>query len=528
MPLRDLLYIFSSIIIILLGILNKKIYLLLPLITIIHAIFNKFNTLIILIYIVVILSFFLTFMKNNSKKYVVITLSIILLIIYPLMIISLNNNYSSLNYEQAFINLHKKIKSDYVLKNYKKVDFDLLYNKYISDFKKASKENNEKLYYLSLEKYLAEYHDAHINIENLFCNKRKVEIMKEYYQNNYGFSLIKLDNGDYVAVNVKISSEAYEKGIRNGTTITKWQSKDIDLLLREKLPIITVNSPNISNKNAEEKYLGFYLSCLSTEKNTITFINDDGYAEEITLAPQKDGYEFIEDTITKFTKNNYKEDFYYQKINDNISYIRILNEKGSKKSIVKKMDNIVSYIKKDKTDKIILDLRNNHGGSNEIGSLITSYFVKNKSLYLSEGILNKQGKFIIKNKIYLNGQNKINKEVVVLINAGTMSAGEGIVYHLKQNDIKVAGITSSNGSMATVKRKVIMPENIMVSYPEVACLDENNNVLIDSDNRRNKGIMPDIKIPLDKESINEIFSGNKDYELDFLINYLKNSKLNTN
>lgn len=82
--------------------------------------------------------------------------------------------------------------------------------------------------------------------------------------------------------------------------------------------------------------------------------------------------------------------------------------------------------------------------------------------------------------------------------------------------------------MATVKRKVIMPENIMVSYPEVACLDENNNVLIDSDNKRNKGIMPDIKIPLDKESINEIFSGNKDYELDFLINYLKNSKLNTN
>lgn len=187
------------------------------------------------------------------------------------------------------------------------------------------------------------------------------------------------------------------------------------------------------------------------------------------------------------------------------------------------MNRIVENINRDKIEQIILDLRNNHGGSDEIGSLITSYFINTNELYLNESIL-KNNEFIIKNKINLPGKGKINKKIMVLINGVTMSAGEGITYHLKNNGIKVAGLTGTNGSMATVKRKVIMPDNLVISYPSIACLDKNKNILIDSDNTRNGGISPDIKIPIIKENVKQIFNDDKDYEIEFLIDYLKNGK----
>lgn len=119
------------------------------------------------------------------------------------------------------------------------------------------------------------------------------------------------------------------------------------------------------------------------------------------------------------------------------------------------MDKIIDNINEDESKNLILDLRNNEGGSDEIGSVIASYFSTKDYLYIKESIL-KNNKYKKINEIYVNGYKKINIPTVIIVNGNTISAGEIIAYNLqKKENIKVSGLTSTNGSISTVKKKLL-------------------------------------------------------------------------
>lgn len=67
--------------------------------------------------------------------------------------------------------------------------------------------------------------------------------------------------------------------------------------------------------------------------------------------------------------------------------MKITNEKDDIKYVKRTMDKIVDNINKDKSKNLILDLRNNEGGSDLVGSVIASYFSANDYLYIKESIL---------------------------------------------------------------------------------------------------------------------------------------------
>lgn len=136
--------------------------------------------------------------------------------------------------------------------------------------------------------------------------------------------------------------------------------------------------------------------------------------------------------------------------------MKITNEKDDIKYVKRTMDKIVDNINKDESKNLILDLRNNEGGSDLVGSVIASYFSANDYLYIKESIL-KNSKYKKINEIYVNGYKKINIPTIIIVNGNTISAGEIIAYNLqKKENIKVAGLTSTNGSISTVKKKIIM------------------------------------------------------------------------
>ena len=83
----------------------------------------------------------------------------------------------------------------------------------------------------------------------------------------------------------------------------------------------------------------------------------------------------------------------------------------------------------------------------------------------------------------------------------------------------------TNGSISTVKKKIIMPENILISIPSIVCGDEKNSVIIDSDNKKDGGIKLDIKIPINEDTTIKIFNEKIDYELEYILNYLNKEKI---
>ena len=114
--------------------------------------------------------------------------------------------------------------------------------------------------------------------------------------------------------------------------------------------------------------------------------------------------------------------------------MKITNEKDDIKYVKRTMDKIVDNINKDESKNLILDLRNNEGGSDLVGSVIASYFTTNDYLYIKESIL-KNNKYKKINEIYVNGYKKINIPTVIIVNGNTISAGGMIAYNLQKKEI---------------------------------------------------------------------------------------------
>ena len=116
---------------------------------------------------------------------------------------------------------------------------------------------------------------------------------------------------------------------------------------------------------------------------------------------------------------------------------------------------------------------------------------------------------------------KLEVTVIVLVNSDTVSAGDALTYLLsKYNNVTIMGFTTSNNSCQSVGGIIFLTNgDIVINYPIYKMLDLNNNVFIDPDKYGNPTIELDIKIPITKDNIYDIFYNYNDYALEYAKNY---------
>jgi len=190
--------------------------------------------------------------------------------------------------------------------------------------------------------------------------------------------------------------------------------------------------------------------------------------------------------------------------NDNIAYIKIYQFTGN---LPNKFQEIASAILKSKSQKIILDLRNNPGGYLEVAADIASWFLPRGEVVAIEDF----GKEETQKKYRSTGYKGFQDfSVVVLINKGSASASEIVAGALRDiKSIKLVGETSfGKGSVQGLERfkdgsslkvtvaKWLTPLGISIS---------------------DEGLKPDIKIELTDEDYNT----DRDPQLDKAIELLK-------
>ena len=110
-------------------------------------------------------------------------------------------------------------------------------------------------------------------------------------------------------------------------------------------------------------------------------------------------------------------------------------------------------------------------------------------------------------------------EVVILVNNNTASAAEIFLYFMKhQENVKGKGMTNICGAAMAVDW--VETDIVSMSYSGKMTLDEKNEILIDPGIDHKSKIPVDIRIPLDEEAIQNIFVEEKDYVLQYALDYL--------
>lgn len=420
------------------------------------------------------------------------------------------------------------IKEHYVLSDYKGIDWDSLYEKYLPQFEQAEAEHDEVANYMAWNAFCMEFHDGHVRFSP---SENEEQLMEEAGKrlagNDYGLAMVTLDSGETVAVMVEEDSAASKAGIHNGTVITAWDGQAVDKI-KEQANTEMMPFPDKEN---EDVYRCVAAAGVGDKTVDITYLDDNGKEQTVTVERIGNYYGRLKSTMEQLLNQPVTEaNLSLKKIDDRTACITINNmiydswamETSNYSEMQQQLRTGLNEMKQQGILNLILDLRNNPGGSGQMSMAIASLFASGEQFWASDGTYNEETKtYEVVNSYTINGENLWeNGKIVILVNAASNSAADHLAYGMrKMENVTVMGLTKSCGSAQALNSVVLKSGELMFSGSIL--LNEEGEIWIDSDTSRITGTGIDVKIPMTKEAVEVIFDQKKDYVLEYAVEYME-------
>lgn len=447
-------------------------------------------------------------------------------------------NYASLSYVESFNKLNSYFEQVYPLADHKKIGFESKYEEYLPLFEASQRNNDKKAYYQALNAYFESFSDAHIAVAPAdaflglsFSAGEFVGWRKSDFGGDLGFSAIYTDDGRSLAVAVDENSNAYSAGLRDGDEIITYNGFKTQGVASE----IPMNFAPQGSADTDNRLILQHMMlgrCPVGKSVTITFSNLDGNLTETTLIAVEKDFDALNetfDTVLRAEPETVEDLYSFNLLENQTAYMRIATmQYENEEAILTQIEkDLASFALTDGED-LIIDLRQNGGGEDTFGAKLKGLFTDHEDFYLTACVLEQQTKQLkAMNTITVEPKTAgFNGRIIILVNAGSASAAEGFAYNMGElPNVAIAGMMGSNGSFGTINDGfVLLPDNLVLIFPSIACVDENGLVMIDTDASGYGGVKPEIKIPLDDAAIESLFSQHIDYELNYVLDYLKTTK----
>lgn len=195
---------------------------------------------------------------------------------------------------------------------------------------------------------------------------------------DYGISLITLDNGDTIAVNTIEDIE-----IKDGDIITKWNGVPVDEAIDSVFLPITLGT-TLENERIQKT---FFLAGVGDDTAEVTYIGSDGTEATVILNRIDGNIPRVLKSFNLFTCSR-NEEYDYRMLSDNIGYLRVTSEEtnelsdtiayvtGNHTTAREMFRKDLRELKNQGMTKLVIDIRNNAGGYEEVATALTSLFTK--------------------------------------------------------------------------------------------------------------------------------------------------------
>lgn len=443
------------------------------------------------------------------------------------------HNYSRKSYTKSFQKMLDTLEKEYVLNSWKQIDYDNLRSRYMPQVQMAEDNKDETEYARIIVELLYRFYDSHVHshlVPSLYYDTSDM-----FIGNDFGFSMIKLNDGSIIAVLVDKESDAYNQGIHDGTEILMWNNQSIQDAVDE---VECVSSElQFPVKSNEDFFKPIFLAGKVVDQINMTFVQDDGTEKNITLEKTQSEYNRVIIALTKALNWELEaRNFYSTMLDDECGYLQVVvesygefsdNVSALRHGYYPKLTEMYAGKIQDLLDHgmkyLVVDIRNNVGGYDSGAGALASLFTDNKTPMVSFGYEDSKGYHIGETQYIFPDGRYATLPVVVLTNASCMSAGDGMAKFLSDcPNVTLMGITSSSGVNQNNGGIIYLTKNIDVVYPVFLSLSSDAVPLIDTDQTRANRIPLDVTIPMTKEFALKLFSDDKtDYELEYAMNWLR-------
>lgn len=459
------------------------------------------------------------------------------------------HNYTRYSYTESFQKMLKTMEQEYCLNSWKEIDYDELLETYLPRVEEAERNRDEAAYSAIITEVTYKFYDSHVG--PYLTDDTRFATCEYLSGNDYGLSMIRIDDGSVIAVLVEHGCEAATKGIHDGTTIISWDNRDIN----EAVEDVECIYPGLSFpvEENEDIFRPIFLAGKGGESISITFLDDNG--DERSISVQKTGnYEDRLSVAINCLLHNGDDyqNFYSCMLDDRCGYLQITSEcydalgdnisaikKGCYPELTEYYADLIENLENKGMQYLIIDIRNNGGGYDSVAGALASLFTDKKSHMVSFGYEDAKGYHIAESQYIFPDGRYADIPVVVLVNSNCMSAGDGMAKFLGDcPNVTLMGITASSGVNQNNGGYIYLTDNICVYYPVFLSLSEDGEPFIDTDHTRENKIPLDVAIPITGENAKTIFSVDnfdreamekgkivfkRDVELEYAVRYLSES-----
>jgi C-terminal processing protease CtpA/Prc len=398
------------------------------------------------------------------------------------------NDYSELEYDEAFQSMFDKISLEYAFTEDKGIDWQALYDTY---FPLVSSAQNDDQFYVAMKAFSLELPDAHVGISF------NADVFVAGYGGSFGIRLAELSDSSVIVVDVLPDTTGAAAGIEVGAEIILWDGQPVT----DALNAVRSDFGPYSTPHHERLDQLLFLTRYPVGTDVdVRFANPASAAQTVAMTA-----EFEVDTlfasIASFGIDDLALPIETDFLEDHdLAYVQIHSFLDDTRLMAHLWERLMDNLIENDIRGLIIDVRVNGGGSGGLASAFAGYFHREEFEFGRRSYFNdisgafEFGPFV--STLY-PGPEFYRGQVAVLIGPNCVSACEGFAYLMQQNNrATIIGHFPSSGAFGEVgSGQYELPGDYSMQFPTGRPVDVNGDLLIEG-----TGVIPDIVVPVTRES----------------------------
>lgn len=402
------------------------------------------------------------------------------------------DDFSGQSYVEAFDSTIDLLSREYAFTEYKNIDWNALSQQLRPRVEEAQRNNDRAAYRRAFRDLAWAIPDGHVS------GPVEIEDFQREVAGGLGLVIRELDDQRVIVTDLSPGGEAESAGVQVRAEILAINGKPILQALDETVPW---TSPFSTEHNRRLEQLRFVQRFPLDTPVTLTYRNPGAGEQTVNLTAQ-----FDPDSYTASALNTPLEGtelpVEFSMLDNGYGYLSMYSFSDDLPLTVSLWERAIGFLIANGIPGLIIDMRQNGGGSGYLGDQLPAYFFDDEYLIgNSARYSDARQAFVVNAETEDNFVLPTNGliydgEVAVLISPNCASACEGFTFAMTVNDrAAIVGQYPTAGLGGSVV-PIALPDDTNFSYTNTRSLDAQGNINIEG-----KGIAPTIRVPITEETL---------------------------
>jgi len=438
---------------------------------------------------------------------------------------------SNMSWSDAFRETCAYMEERYAFTEWRGVDWDALYSAYAPKIADAEKNRDNAAYYRTLREFVYAIPDGHIQV----LSPDDFGAKHADIGGGYGLGVARLDSGEVIVTYVANGSDAERAGIRFGDEVVSWNGRPVG----EALNVTSIIWAPVKPSTTEGVFLHKLRFLTRAPVGTPAEVGIAGPADSaprtVNLTAADDGY----DTLTRTSI------FLGREVNDGAAgssaelRAMLTNETVTTRTLPGGIAYIAVYEESyyvyqpfkaavedaiaDGAPGIVIDLRFNRGGDDNLAAAYAGWFV-DRPVFYEYGTTYDPGtgeQAVLWESWTLPRPDRYEGPVALLVSPYTISSGEGLPKVFAESGTgAIVSWYGTNGAFGMESLGPVLPLEVVVLFPTGISLDENGRIQVDSNASMVGGVAPTVRVPLNRDTLARAMAG-EDVQLAYAVEWIR-------